>query len=157
MTYVYNAGNRQYTAEVRVARRNYERLAVGATVTIRYAPSRPEVSRMDDAQYDPPQLRLLAFVPILFLLIAPFGVIRARKLLAWGTPVGAVVTRVSPTKGGTAIRYEFLDPGGEAVTGSDVVPSRGEVKAGDVITVVFDPDRPRRKARYPMAMVKAGE
>ena len=157
VTYAYDAGNRQYAAEARVTRRDYERFAVGSTVAIHYAPSRPELSRMDDARYDPPQLRLLVFLPILFLLIAPFGVMRVRRLLAWGTPVGAVVTRVSPTKGGTAIRYQFLDPGGDAVTGSDVVPSRGEVKAGDVITVVFDPDRPRRKARYPMAMVKVAE
>jgi hypothetical protein len=157
VTYAYEVGNRRFTSDARVARRDYGRLTIGAKAIVHYAPSRPELSQLDGADRDPPQLRMLIFLPILFLLIAPFSAMRLRKLLAWGTPTGAIITRVSPTKGGKAIRYQFLDPNGEVVTGSDVVPSPGAVKAGDVITVVFDPDRPRRKARYPMPMVMVGE
>ena len=67
------------------------------------------------------------------------------------------MTRISPTKGGQAIRYQFLDPSGEVVTGRDTVPSGSGVGAGETVTVLFDPNRPRRVARFPLSMVQLGE
>lgn len=157
VTYAYEVGSRRYTSVAKVARRDYDRFEIGSPAAIHYLPSQPDVSRMDDGERDPPELRLLIFLPIFFLLLVPLIAMRLKKLLAWGTAVGAIVTRVSPTKGGLEIRYQFLGPNGELVEGSDVVPSRGEVKVGEIITVLFDPERPRRKARYPLAMVRVGE
>jgi hypothetical protein len=157
VAYAYDVGNTHYEAEAGVSRANYDRFTVGATAGIHYAPSRPDVSRMDDASSVPAWLKLLVFLPALLLLAIPWRVAQMKRLLAWGTPTGAVVTRSGPTKGGLAIRYKFLDPTGEVVTGSEVVSSRGAPQAGDVITVLVDPDRPRRAARYPLSMVRLGE
>jgi hypothetical protein len=157
VAYTYAVGDNRYASKATVSRESYDRLSVGATTALHYAPSRPEVSRMDDAVNEPPWLKLLMFIPLSLLALVPWRLIRVKKLLAWGTPVGAIVTRSAPTKGGLAIRYQFLDPSGEVVTGSEVVPSRGAPQAGETITVLFDPDRPRRTGRYPIRMVRLGE
>jgi hypothetical protein len=155
--YVYDVAGTRHASEADVSRATYDRLPVGAPAAVRYVPSRPDVSLMDGATTVPVWLKLLIFLPALVLFVVPWRVAQMKRLLAWGTPVGAIVTRSAPTKGGRAIRYQFLDATGEIVTGNDVVSFTAAPQAGEVITVLVDPDRPRRMARYPLSMVRLGE
>jgi hypothetical protein len=157
VAYEYEVGGHRYASQANVPRGSYDRFTVGASAPIHYAPSRPDVSRMDDADNAPPWIRLFIFLPAVLFLLVPWRFMQRKKLLAWGTPVGAIVTRSSPAKGGRAIRYQFLDPSGEVVTGSEVVASRDAPQPGEVITALFDPDRPRRAGRFPMGMVRLVE
>lgn len=154
VAYAYTVDGHQYASRAEVSRSAYDGLTDGAPAAIHYAPSRPDVSRLDLAVDVPAWIKLFLFAPLIVLLVIPWRFMRLRKLLVWGTPTGAVVTRRSPVKGGIAIRYQFLDSSGEVVTVREAVSSRDAPQPGDVITVVCDPDQPRRAARYPIALVR---
>jgi len=153
VAYTYEVDGRGYASEAEVSKASHARFGVGGAAGMRYLPSRPEFSRLDASVNSPPWIKLVIFLPALLLLAVPWRFARIKKLLTWGTPVGAVVTRNAPTKGGRAIRYAFLDPSGQVVTASEIVKSRDAPAAGDVITIVCDPNKPRRAGRFPFTMV----
>ena len=86
-------------------------------------------------------------------------------LLATGEPVPAIVTKLKPilvkfatlSSGGYEYRiavraFEFLDRQGNTVQGQTRSDATNYVEAalGSVVTVVFDPDNPRRNTLYPV-------
>jgi hypothetical protein len=154
LVYDYEVGEGRYRGQSEVSRLNYDRSVQGAAVRIHYLPSNPDVSRMDDGLYTSPWFTLVLFIPAVFLLIMPWRLWQLKNLLASGTAVGAIVTRTTKTKSGRSIRYQFLDPTGQLVIGTDVVPSIMAPQPGDVITVLFDPNRAVKTASYPMRYVE---
>jgi hypothetical protein len=152
--YTYETGGAPYRGQAVVSRPVYDRSFAGSTVAIRYLPSRPGVSRMDDGNYTSPWMKLMIFVPAVFMLAVPWRLVLMKNLLMWGTPVGAIVTRSARVKGGRSIRYQFLDGSGQLVTGRDIVESSTAPEEGEVITVLFDRDRLVKTARYPLRMVE---
>jgi hypothetical protein len=153
VAYTYEVDGRGYASAAEVSKGSQARVGVGGAVGLRYLPSRPEFSRLDASVDSPPWIKLVIFLPASLLLAVPWRFARIKNLLAWGIPVGAVVTRNAPTKGGRAIRYAFLDPSGQVVTAHEVVKSRDAPAAGDVITIVCDPNKPRRAGRFPFNLV----
>jgi len=101
----------------------------------------------------PAWIVLLAFLPLFVLVAIPLAVLRERKLLESGQAVGAVVTRVAPTKGGKRVSYQFLDSAGNTITGN-VSRSSDVPELGSTVTVLYDPEKSRRSLLYPAKFVR---
>src|SRR4029079_12732623 len=99
VAYQYAVGQTIYHAEARVSSGTYSQLAVNSPVMLRYLPSRPEISTMNGELHSPGWIVFLALLPLSAFGIIPLTVVKEKKLLESGQPVGAVVTRVSPVKG----------------------------------------------------------
>jgi hypothetical protein len=78
---------------------------------------------------------------------------KQRSLLEDGRAAPGVIEKATRTKGGKSIRYEFLLPGGSREKGSGLV-KRGPNNAGDVLTIIYDPENPSRNAPYPFTLVR---
>jgi hypothetical protein len=154
VTYDYTVAGVRYSAQAEVTSHTYARSTTGAELPIHYLPSRPDAGLLDDAVTTSPWSTLALFIPAVVLLIMAWRLWLQKNLLASGTPVGAIVTRTVRTKSGRSIRYQFLDPTGQPVTGTDVVPSIMAPQQGDIITVLFDHGRTVKTASYPMRYVE---
>ena len=77
----------------------------------------------------------------------PFQVGKSdQRLLIWGTPTAALITKVN--RGPTPlVRFSFLDQSGRPRGGFDRVAN---VSPGDVVTVLYDPEKPSHYLRYPL-------
>ncbi|HYV99350.1 MAG TPA: DUF3592 domain-containing protein [Gemmatimonadaceae bacterium] len=153
-TFVANGGRISGSADV--PGRLYNATRVGGTVDVLYAPDDPRVHRVVGREAPLPPWAALLFVFALAGVIAaiPLLIRSQMRLVAYGTPAAAVVERVSPTKGGSAVRYRFLSQDGDVTMGATTVPSKEKPAAGDTVTIVYDPDRPRSNRLYPMQMVR---
>ena len=154
VTYTYLADGNRYTSTTGVDRATYARLPDGATIAVRYAPTRPSLSRIEGGDRNPPWVALLLLLPVTMLSVLPISVARQRRLLAWGRPAPAIVTRVVRVKGGLAVRYQFLDISGSVATGNGSAPVKNPPGLGDTIAILYDPDRSARSGRFPMTMVR---
>jgi len=108
---------------------------------------------------DPHQVGVFLFGVAIFLAVAfliGWYFLRPsleRKLLKWGQPARAVITKVrwQPSNYGPSysVKFEFLDGAGKSFLGSaDWFYSR-KPDSGEVQTILFDPRNPRRSALYP--------
>jgi len=91
------------------------------------------------------------------------GILYDRPLLQWGQPTAGVLIEVMSRPGGTIardihlrpvsetvpVRYQFADPQGILRKGRGMRPSDSIL--GQVVTIVYDPDRPERHKLYPVA------
>jgi hypothetical protein len=93
---------------------------------------------------------LVAVLPMFALFIIPMMARRQKALLEIGTAAAGVVTKVSPVKGGYSVAYTFLDSHGNIVSGRTGVNSRDKPSPGSTITVLYDPEHPRRSSMYPL-------
>jgi len=161
--YRFQAAGRTYEAQATVASASYEGVRVGDRVPVRYVASRPEHSRLA-LERDLTAVRLGAwltlllpalFVPFLWMVSYPLRV--QRKLVQWGQPAGAVVTKVSPTKGGMHVAYQFLEMAGNVVSGSTVVDRAEAPNPGQKVTILYDPQKPSRNTLYPAPMVQVAQ
>jgi hypothetical protein len=85
--------------------------------------------------------------------LAAHSIRSQRKLLEEGRAAPALVTRHTKTKDGKTIHYEFPLLSG-AVRQGRSGPSKKPPAVGSVICVLYNPDRPRRNAAYPLSLVK---
>jgi hypothetical protein len=152
VAYTYTAPDGVHSASARVTTSFYNRVAPGSAARVVYASSNPGVHQIEDSMATPAWLKYTVFLPFAVFLVIPFVVWRQKSLLEYGMPAGAVVERVAPTKGGWMITYQFLGASGDTVKGRCSVSVKPN--AGDTITVVYDPDRPKRSARYPLKYAK---
>ena len=102
------------------------------------------------------------------LLLAPFAGLTAlsgysqrrkeKKLLAWGLPARAVVVSCSPVagkSGGIWWNLEYSDVAGNRVKSSlkrNSMPQPGQ----EVLTVLYDPNKPQQCIIYPVARYRVG-
>jgi hypothetical protein len=95
-----------------------------------------------------------------FLYDAYYRPWKQRRLLRWGQPAAAIVRQVKTWSTRTGqrmkVQYEFAFPagdllGGEVVAGAMTVPAHRGAKPEDVLTVLYDPRRPRRSLLYVLA------
>jgi len=78
--------------------------------------------------------------------------LRQRRLLRSGQPAPGIVTRVSGQNART-VRYRFLGGNGHPVKGK-LGNYRYPIGLRDVVTVLYDPYRPRRNTLYPSALFR---
>ena len=165
VAYEYDVDGRTYRSQNAIARSHWESLQARGRLPVSYAASDP--SRVYPTA-DPPRRTsplLWGFVVIftgLFValpLAGIVGVFRSRRLLAEGMPARGRVTsckRVQSRNGVSyVIRYEFTAMDGTACQGKGSV--RMYTPEGSSITVLYDPNLPRRNATYPMTMAKVAE
>jgi len=159
VAYQFELQGQIFHGEADAPRSEWERLRQDASVRVRYLPSDPSISRPVD--WEPP--RSPAWLP----LVAPasFGCTtliifvmlrKQRRLLEDGRAAPGVINKVTRTKNGKTVRYDFLLPGGSKEKGSGLM-KRGPAEIGALVTVIYDPDEPRRNAPYPFELVRPAQ
>jgi len=158
--YRFGSPDGTHAGQARAPRRLWDELREGSELPIRYLPSNPAVSI--PAGWDRSVLPMWVAV-LCAASLAAFGVLliwRVRReihLLSEGRAAPAVVTRLKKVRSehqhGTVVYYEFLLLSGAAAEGK-YGPLRRPPAVGSTLSVVYDPDNPRRSACYPMRLVR---
>ncbi len=153
--YRYEVNGQVYHRQARIPSSAWRQLTPGSEVPARYAPSKPEISRLEVETRTPSWVMFLPFgVFALVIVLLPLPVLMQKKLLQSGSPAGAIVTRVTTVKNGKNVQYQFLDAGGNQVNGNAMVPASQTPEPGQAITVIYNPDNPKRNTIYPPQMVR---
>ncbi|MBO0698013.1 MAG: DUF3592 domain-containing protein [Zavarzinella sp.] len=173
--YVFTVNNIQYSAQTVLDANEYASLQEGQAIRVRVWEAFPQNGHWPGLSGSPPYGSLggLCFGALLWNGIVLFMVWkfyvhpwRQRQLVRYGVPTIGVVreVKVSQEKSGPAyrIRYDFTpersdlfdDPSSGSVRVSPP-KSAADVKAGDMLTVLYDPRRPRRSVLYRFGDYKA--
>ncbi len=161
VAYRFDVNGSVYTGQARVGKQKWQSLHVGSEIDVEYLPDDPGRHRLAGSGRD----GMPAWLPLLVgLSLAMGGVLmmavlnRQRRLLANGRPAPALITRVRKhhsSHGGShrAVYYTFPQLSGSLATGkSDSAKKTANV--GDVLCIVYDPDRPRHNQPYPVPLVR---
>jgi hypothetical protein len=161
VSYEFAVNGRVVRGERQVSTERRQTLQVGSPIDVRYLPSDPTVHEMGGRPRSGIPIALaFVFAPA----IAAFGVLclvlihRQRRLLSEGRVASATVTgheKHHGSHGGThrSISFTFKLLSGAMASGKSGASSKPPA-LGSVITVVYDPDRPRRNAVYPFSLVR---
>ena len=153
--YRFEANGRSYERLAMLSSRAFQNIRVGDLVPVRYVASSPEQSRLPEESDLWLPLWGALLVPVFFfslLGLMAWVVLVQRRLLRWGQLTGALVTDLSQMYGNQHVFYQFLDPTGSPVSGK-TTSSESNV-SGEIVTVLFDPNKARRSALYPPALVR---
>jgi hypothetical protein len=172
--YAFAVNGDTYAAEMTVDVNEYAALREGQTIAVRAWEPSPHAAHWVRGFGGHPLAPVLAawfgalfwngFMGVItwFLYVAPW---RKRRLVRYGVPTTGVVRAIAYCKDGKAearrIEYEYT-PGPSEVFGGrrsasvKVTPAQAkEVKVGNVLTVLYDPRRPRRSVLYRFSDYKA--
>jgi hypothetical protein len=162
VVYRFQADGRTITGEIKVSAERRRQLEVGAPIAVRYLPGDP---RANDLGGRPRSGMPRALGPIVAAGIGTCGALcllgirGQRRLLEEGRVAPAIVTghTVHRTQHGKhrSMTYEFQLLSGAPATGKSGTSSKPPA-VGSVITVIYDPDRPRRSRVYPLSLVEPG-
>ena len=159
--YEFAVNGRVVRGEREVSTERRQTLVTGSPIDVRYLPSDPTVHDLGGR----PRSGVPIALPFVFApAIAAFGVLclvrvhRQRRLLSEGRVASATVTGHATNHGshGTkhrSITFTFPLLSGAMASGRSGASSKTPA-LGSVITVVYDPDQPRRHAVYPFSLVK---
>lgn len=160
VTYRYVAGGQSFEGRTVLHRGDRRPREVGSALPVYYAASAPQVSWMPG--YEPARLPLWV-VPLApaGLAVAGFAMVfavrRQRWFLAEGRAVVGRVTRRERVQRGShpsqRIRYRFVMPSGAMREGHYDIAKGGPAE-GETVIVLYDSERPRRQARYPLSLVR---
>ena len=146
--YVYRVNGLAYHDKVSVSQELYETLRVNSPIDIRYAASRPEISRIRDQTGGSGWVIGTAIGLLCLMAALLFGASREKHLLKWGRPVCAMIVNVLPDEGYFSVRYRFLDATGNPVAGGARMSPSANPATGQILTVLYDPARPRCNMIY---------
>jgi hypothetical protein len=159
ISYRFVAGGHTYTRNFKIPLRMWRGLSVGARLPVRFAATRPELNHPVDLSLGrtPAWLPfLIAFSLAIWSPIVLIPIRCQRRLLAEGRPApGIVISHGKPQHGshgekrGMKYRYEFRLLSGAAAGGS-AGPAKNPPPVGTKITVLYDPENPRRNTPYPI-------
>ena len=158
--YRYTARGEELMGETTLRRAERERYVVGSPVAVWYLASDPEASWLDG--YAPrPQPGWPATAVPLVCVASALALIKAvrrqSKLLAYGRPAMATVTKVEKkrTDKGTVwmVHYEWSTLSGATRTGKYQHGKKQVPGAGALIPIVYDRDNSFRHSKYPMSFV----
>jgi hypothetical protein len=162
-SYRFTAQEQMFEAEAKVPFRIWRNLRAGASLPIRYVPSRPELNHL--VGLAPRPLPPWVPIPIVvglalggFLVTLPIR--SQRRLLAYGRTAPATITahgkKVRTGHGselGVQFSYEFPLLSGAVAKGKGG-PSKNPPAVDSMIPILYDPDLPRRNAPYPLPLLK---
>jgi hypothetical protein len=162
--YNYTVDSLSYKKCANTASEHWQQLEVGSSLTVRYLPSDPAMAYPDS---DPPNSQnnwsmvlptacmALGFMSLFAILYFSF-VWPQFRLLARGKPARGVVTRCKEGSqrrmSGYFLYYDFPLPDGGQCQGKDF--SSQPAAEGTIVTVLYDPNKPRRNDLYPMDTVR---
>jgi hypothetical protein len=158
--YRYDVSEKTYQGTVRVPLRQLRDLHVGSPLPVVYFGVRPEVSWLPGHEPRGIPWLLVPLVPAAFLFTAALIALhlhRDRQLLAEGRPAVARVISSKRVLGNRSahyrIEYEFKLLSGTVRTGR-VDSAMKPPAAGAPMVILYAPDDPNRRARYPFSLVK---
>jgi hypothetical protein len=154
--YQFEYGGKVYGASVRAPVRIWRTLETGGRLPIRFVPSRPGLSHPREWPRSIVPAFLAPALGISFAAAGGFMLLflqREKRLLAEGQPAPAIVTRIGRTQHGKVVYYDFQPRGSSALHGRTGPVSKAP-GVGDVICVLYDPEKPRRNRVYPMRLVR---
>jgi hypothetical protein len=155
----FDANGVLVSGESRLPLRQWRRLSTGSTVPLRYLPENPSRFVLAGQRRGGMPFAVPYVISALLaaLAIGCFAAVQwQRRLLSEGRSARAVVTAVRKHKGshGTSHReivYEFRVLAGTTATGKAAAGKAHGV--GSKISVVYDPERPKRNRPYPFSLV----
>lgn len=157
--YVFEADGAQQLGKMRIRRSWWRELSVGDPITVRYAAGAPSINAPDGTlpRVLPFWLPYLIGGMLVGLAALFAAILRADlTLLAEGRIAEATVldVKVSRSQHGThrSIRYDFPLLSGARMTGK-AGASRTPPAIGSTLTVIYDPERPKRNKPYPFSLV----
>jgi len=159
--YRYMARGQELMGQTTLRRAERERYVVGSPVAIWYLPSEPEQSWVDGYSPRAQPGWPAAAIPIasgIAALALVYAVRRESKLLVYGRPAMATVTKIekSRTDKGTVwiVHYEWTTLSGATRTGKYNHSKKGLPAVGAEVPVVYDRDNSFRHSKYPMSFVR---
>jgi hypothetical protein len=154
VAYRYEYQGTIYRGSVQAPLARWRELKEGSPLTVRFVPSQPTLSH----PVDWPRRGLPVWFPYLMTaLLAAIGALvsmklaAAMRLLAEGRAAPGRITAVRRAKGVT-VHYEFELANGRKCKGRAHV--RKAPPAGEPVSILYDPDRPKRNTLYPLDLVK---
>ena len=176
--YEYMANGRLSTGQVSVNADEYQDVAEGDRITVRALESAPDTDPWPGLPGSTPLRNLggkwffalfwngIMSVAVWFLYVRPW---RIRRLVRLGQPTEGIVraATVSINKGSKSyhVTCEYAAPGGDDLLTPTVFTrkmtstqkSAADVKLGDLVTVLYDPRKPRRRVIYTLTDYRAVE
>jgi hypothetical protein len=160
VTYQYESGAQPYEATARLGRRDRQQLRLGDTLSVKYLPADPATNWIEGYESN----RIPAAVgPVAGISIAVAGVSlliairRQMALLSYGRPAVARVTDTRKVGHGEHRRYrmsyEHILLSGAKKSGSLDMRKKPPAPGSEII-ILYDPDNPNRRARYPLSLVR---
>lgn len=156
VAYRFTSGAGSHEGELKAPLRIWRTLQAGSTLRVRYLPSNPNLNHPVEWRQQVMPVAIpyvVGAVPSLFACLLIFTIRRQRRLVEEGRPAPALVTKLTKTKDGQTIHYEFSLLSG-ALTNGKGGPSKHPPALDSTICVLYDPDDPRRAAPYPLSLVE---
>ena len=160
VTYRYDVDGHPYQGTARLGRRDRQHFEVGEAIGVNYLAADPETHWIDG--YESPGVPAVV-APFAFVafgsagLVLLIGIRRQMALLSYGRPALALVTGARKVGHGEHRRYRLSYTygllSGATQTGSLEMRKKPPA-AGSEIIILYDPDNPKRRARYPMSLVR---
>jgi hypothetical protein len=153
----FSAGGQTFTKRSKAPRGPWEALQQGSALPVRYAPSRPTLSQPEEWNSSvlpmavPPLAALGVLIPAALIF---YSIRRQKAMLEDGRPAPGRITQLKHApKGQTVQHYEFVTLSGSVLQGRAQTATK-PAAVGSLVTVIYDPDNPRRNTLYPMCMVR---
>lgn len=156
VTYRFTMGDSVYQRRAAVSSSVYRQVQEGQQVRVIYLPLHPAYSRLEIENEPPPTWIVIIPCAVFLLAAAAFvlPILSQRKLLQYGQPAPAIVTRNSFVKGGRLIRYRFLDSANNEIDGQTTMRRKEGPEPGSMVTIIYDPGNSKRNSIYPMQFVR---
>jgi len=156
VSYSLQANGRTFSPSKSVDWSAYRQLREGQMAPVVYLSSDPSINRLT---VEPPPVKpwVALFFPLicgglLSLFILPIR--RQWLVVSTGKATAGVVTGSRRVEGfGLSTIYEFRDRAGVKRVGKTTVRSNDAPRIGATVTILFDPENPRRNVLYPAPLV----
>ena len=164
--YAYSVDGQEYARRERVGDRVYDSSTAGQPIRLEVVPWAPEAARVAPVADSTGFLAVIVYwglaaivnaamvAGLWHLFYVPW---RQRRLVRHGLPTGGLVRGIQSGEDRSGkwyqVEYEYAPPGdgpARVLTGSMTMtgPVAEALKVGDVVTVLYDPRRPRRSLLY---------
>ncbi len=154
--YRFTVEGRVYEGFEKVPRRIWDNLQTGSTLHVRYLPANPYLNHPGDWREKTMPAGLpfgvaagLAAIGGLALL----PILRQRRLVVEGRAAPGLVTHHKKSQHGQTYHYDFLLLSGATASGHSG-ETRHPPAIGSTISVLYDPENPRKNAPYPVSLIR---
>jgi hypothetical protein len=157
MTYRFEADGQVVTNSTRVPRQNWAALHVGDEIPVRYLPANPAINNPEQWERKVTPIVLAPLLPLFFAAAAFLIILKLRcesRLLSEGRPAPGEVIKTRRSDKHVVVTYEFRLLSGALRKGKSSCSRRNVPGVGSPVTVIYDPENPKRNALYPLSLVK---